>query len=240
MNDTKPKDAVILAGGKGTRLKTTDYSKPMIPVCGKPVITYTIDSLLDSGFDNINVIYHKSTSDVLKLRENKDYSKALNFIEDKEQKGGMVGFSYVKEYVEEPFIMSFADIIVRKDHFKEMLLRGLKVKNADLLIQTVEKSSIPFEKNLLLKNNRIIKWEKRGIVISSQSEYKVKSGGMVYLWNKNPFHLIEKLLSEGNYSFSALMKEIIQNNKVFEMQIKDIWDIDTVEDVAQTEKILSK
>lgn len=39
--------AVIMAGGKGTRLQTVskDIPKPMFPVFNKPVLEYQIDSL---------------------------------------------------------------------------------------------------------------------------------------------------------------------------------------------------
>ena len=45
------KDAVILAGGFGTRLShvVSDVPKPMAPVYGKPFLTYLLDRLIDAG-----------------------------------------------------------------------------------------------------------------------------------------------------------------------------------------------
>ncbi len=43
--------AVILAGGEGTRLRplTCDLPKPLVPICGKPVLQYIIEQLGKSG-----------------------------------------------------------------------------------------------------------------------------------------------------------------------------------------------
>ncbi len=49
---TRPNQAVILAGGKGTRLLplTTDKPKPMIEFHGKPFLEYLIEMLREQGF----------------------------------------------------------------------------------------------------------------------------------------------------------------------------------------------
>lgn len=45
--------AVVMAGGKGTRLRplTCDTPKPLVPVCGKPVLEYIFDLLIRNGID---------------------------------------------------------------------------------------------------------------------------------------------------------------------------------------------
>ena len=52
------KTAVILAGGKGTRLAEVraDVPKPMIPVLGKPLLAYQIDLLKAHGFTTVWLI----------------------------------------------------------------------------------------------------------------------------------------------------------------------------------------
>src|SRR5688572_20935807 len=51
----RPTQAVILAGGRGTRLKplTDTRPKPMIEVLGKPFLAYQIEQLRDQGFKKI-------------------------------------------------------------------------------------------------------------------------------------------------------------------------------------------
>jgi D-glycero-alpha-D-manno-heptose 1-phosphate guanylyltransferase len=48
-------EAIILAGGKGTRLQSviSDVPKPMAFVAGKPFLTYVLDNLIDQGIKKI-------------------------------------------------------------------------------------------------------------------------------------------------------------------------------------------
>lgn len=52
-----PIDAVLMAGGKGERLRplTLDTPKPLLPVGGKAIIDYNVDELEACGVDNIFV-----------------------------------------------------------------------------------------------------------------------------------------------------------------------------------------
>ena len=51
----RPTQAVILAGGLGTRLRplTNTRPKPMIEIHGKPFLAYQIEQLRDHGFERI-------------------------------------------------------------------------------------------------------------------------------------------------------------------------------------------
>lgn len=51
----RPTQAVILAGGRGTRLRplTDTRPKPMIEIHGKPFLEYLVEMLRDQGFDRI-------------------------------------------------------------------------------------------------------------------------------------------------------------------------------------------
>ncbi len=44
--------AVVLAAGKGTRMKT-DLPKVLVPVCGRPMIEYVLDALTAGGIERI-------------------------------------------------------------------------------------------------------------------------------------------------------------------------------------------
>jgi len=54
----RPRQAVILAGGRGTRMRpiTDDRPKPMVPILGKPFLEYQIEQLRDEGFDRILIL----------------------------------------------------------------------------------------------------------------------------------------------------------------------------------------
>ena len=57
----KVKKAVILAGGKGTRLYPITYEipKPLLPVKKKPIINYLVDLFFTQGIENVIVLINK-------------------------------------------------------------------------------------------------------------------------------------------------------------------------------------
>lgn len=51
----RPRQAVILAGGRGTRMRpiTNDRPKPMVPILGRPFLEYQIEQLREQGFERV-------------------------------------------------------------------------------------------------------------------------------------------------------------------------------------------
>lgn len=51
----RPRQAVILAGGRGTRMQpiTLDRPKPMVPILGRPFLEYQIAQLREEGFERV-------------------------------------------------------------------------------------------------------------------------------------------------------------------------------------------
>lgn len=55
MQTDRPRQAVILAGGRGTRMRplTDDRPKPMIEFHGRPFMAYLVDMLAEQGFERV-------------------------------------------------------------------------------------------------------------------------------------------------------------------------------------------
>jgi NDP-sugar pyrophosphorylase family protein len=53
--EERPTQAVILAGGRGTRLRhlTETRPKPMVEIRGKPFLEYQIEQLREQGFEKV-------------------------------------------------------------------------------------------------------------------------------------------------------------------------------------------
>lgn len=239
------KNAVILASGYGRRMRQKERfpSKTMTMVDKKPLISYGIDVLINGGIKKIYIVYHSATADVLKLLDYSDnYAEYLEFIEVDVQKGTLLTFSQVRDFLAPPFIMIFGDVIADKSDFINMLHAGKKYisSDADLVIQTVCAPSILSEKAFLAENGRIIKYRKNGIVDEAEYGQRKKYGGMVYLWLSDPFRIIDKNLLNQNYSFSVFLEDYILEHTVYEMPINDMWDVDTPEVVKLTEELFRK
>ena len=54
----RPRQAVILAGGRGTRMQpiTNERPKPMVPILGRPFLEYQVEQLRDEGFEQILIL----------------------------------------------------------------------------------------------------------------------------------------------------------------------------------------
>lgn len=77
--------AIILAGGKGTRMKDPNRNKVCYPVAGIPVINRIIETYKNCGFQNIIVVVGYRYEDVISTVE--EMFKDINFVLQEEQLG---------------------------------------------------------------------------------------------------------------------------------------------------------
>jgi UDP-N-acetylglucosamine diphosphorylase/glucosamine-1-phosphate N-acetyltransferase len=81
-NGTQRVRAIILAAGKGKRMKS-DVAKVLHPLCGKPMLTYSVDAARALNVEKIIVIVGHQAGDVRKAFKD----EGLIFIEQREQLG---------------------------------------------------------------------------------------------------------------------------------------------------------
>lgn len=73
--------AAILAGGTGTRVKSINIPKQFVMIGGKPVIAYTINSVLRPGvFDKIYIAVHKDWMDFMNELIKSEFPEAADKI----------------------------------------------------------------------------------------------------------------------------------------------------------------
>ncbi|MBI3395453.1 MAG: NTP transferase domain-containing protein [Spirochaetia bacterium] len=77
--------AVVLAAGKGTRMKT-DMPKVAVPLLGKPMIVHVLDHLEEAGFKRAVIVVGHKKEEVIRLAEGRS-SLQCDFVEQSEQRG---------------------------------------------------------------------------------------------------------------------------------------------------------
>ena len=89
----KKNKAVILAGGKGTRLYPITYEipKPLLPVKRKPIISYLVDLFLEQGIKDIAVLVGKEFKEEFEWWEKRYYPRHKILIQEEEKYLGTLG-----------------------------------------------------------------------------------------------------------------------------------------------------
>jgi dTDP-glucose pyrophosphorylase len=117
-----PLQAVIMAGGMGTRLKplTDDLPKPMLPVGGKPVMELMIEQLRQVGIRRVNISTHYKPEKISDhFGDGSTFGVELNYVnEDKPL--GTVGALGLIDAPTEPMLVINGDILTQVD-FRAML-----------------------------------------------------------------------------------------------------------------------
>jgi len=100
--------AVILAGGKGTRLYPITYEipKPLLPVKGKPIINYLVDLFSDYKINDIAVLISKNFREEFIWWKKRHYPSAssgqvpkIKFMEEPKPLGTFGGLWYLRKWL---------------------------------------------------------------------------------------------------------------------------------------------
>ena len=100
-----PKKAIILAGGKGTRLYpvTKEIPKPLLPIKRKPIINYLIDLFYSQGIKDIAVLISKDFREDFDWWQKRYFPKNnIKLVEEKEPLGTFGGLYFLKDWLFPP------------------------------------------------------------------------------------------------------------------------------------------
>ena len=122
---TKIDKAVVLAAGRGTRMRelTSDLPKPMIEVRGKPVLQHIVEGLRDANVRRFLIVvgYHAETVRNFfgdGQRHNVDIEYATQIVQD--GTGRVVNLA--RDFVgDSPFILSYGDILISPVNYKHVV-----------------------------------------------------------------------------------------------------------------------
>ncbi len=142
--------AVITAGGKGTRLSSiaVDIPKPMVNICGKPILQYQIECLKDNGVEEIYILIGHLGS-VIKdyFKDGASFGVKIKYIEENEPLGSAGSLFFLKDIIKEDFIFVFGDLML--DVYFKKMVEYHKEHHAMITLLS-HPNSHPFDSDLIL------------------------------------------------------------------------------------------
>lgn len=141
-----PNAALILAGGKGTRLRplTESVPKPLLPVGGKPMLEHLIVQLVHAGvrtiYVSINYLGHLIEE---YFGDGSRWGCTITYLAEEQELGTGGPLRLLDGLVDEPVIVLNGDLVTTVD-FKALLDTHRRAGNAITIAVTQHENQIPF------------------------------------------------------------------------------------------------
>ena len=241
-SQNKTSEAVIIAAGQGTRIaeNITVSHKCLVPILGKPLIGYIVQNLIDSGIQKVHIVtgYDGLTlqSSIKTLR----FPVGLDFIQnDRWEDGNGTSVLSAQRVVDsEYFILTMADHWFSKEITQ--IINEPKFAFPNILavdswmdqINDIDDAT----KVQMGDHNRILDIDKK------LKKYNAIDCGIFRFKSADIFSSLEKSIQSKEFSLSGGVRQLIQNEKMFYVDMKgNPWqDVDTWSDLQKTiEKINS-
>jgi mannose-1-phosphate guanylyltransferase len=136
--------AVILVGGKGTRLRplTSTIPKPVVPLVDRPFLVYMLEWLKVHGVEDIVLLMgYLSTAVREALGDGSRWGVRLRYVEEPEPRGTAGALKCAEDLLEERFFMLNGDILTDLDLTAQLELHERCGARATLALVPVEDPS---------------------------------------------------------------------------------------------------
>jgi len=121
--DILPNHAVIMAGGKGVRLRplTENLPKPMIPVAGRPILERLVLHLVGCGITRLHIsVNYLSEIIVNHFGDGGRYGCEISYLHETEELGTAGALSLLPFVPHEPLLVLNGDLVTQMD-FADMI-----------------------------------------------------------------------------------------------------------------------
>jgi len=209
-----PIDAVLMAGGKGERLRplTEKTPKPLLPVGGKAIIDHNIDRLISYGVQHISV-----TVNYLKEQLEEHYAQPHNGIQVqtvREPKflGTIGSIKFVKEFHNDTILVMNSDLFTNIN-YEDFYLHFIE-HNAEMSVAAVPYTvSVPY--GIFDLEGRNI----QGLIEKPTYNYYANAG--IYLIKRRT---LDEIPVDTFFNATDLIEKLIaENKKVIRFPLNGTW-----------------
>lgn len=186
--------AVIMAGGKGTRLFSVtndEIPKPMARINGKPILEWQIECLKNGGVTELILVTGHLGEKIEEYFGNGEkFGVKITYFREQQPLGTAGSFYYLNNMlVSDCFLLVFGDVIFDVDIGRMERFHNEKKSAATLFVHP---NSHPFDSDLVVtdKNGRIVKFDSKNNKRSYWYDNCVNAG--FYLLNKEICNLVKE------------------------------------------------
>lgn len=143
------KVALILAGGKGTRLSEirSDIPKAMMPVLGKPILEYQINLLKEHAFTDVWLIVNHLYGHIEEYFGNgEQFGINIHYYIEPKALGTVGGVKALEKHLKEPFLVLYGDVMMNMDLNRLIQFHRDKKASATLVVHP---NDHPYDSDLL-------------------------------------------------------------------------------------------
>lgn len=230
--------ALILSGGKGTRLRplTSNLPKQLLPVANKPVIFYIIECLIKAGLSDIGIVINKGDVRIKSALVPNKWCIDFTFIEQESPKGLADAVKAAKPYIQDDeFLVWLGDTLIEEPI--EHLIHAYKQNEchgAVLLGQTTQPEKCGIAE---IKDNRIL----RVIEKPDDPPSNLALAGL-YIFDSNIFQAIENIppSQRGELELTDAIQYMIEWDVPVMPFITKAWwkDVGSIDDLHEANRYL--
>ncbi|MGZ3752119.1 MAG: nucleotidyltransferase family protein [Mucilaginibacter sp.] len=223
-----PVDAIIMAGGRGERLKplTNDLPKPLLKVGDKPIIEHNLDQLISYGIDNIWIsLRYLGKKIENNFKDGSEKNARIKYIWE-DFPLGTVGAASKVEDIEQDYVLIMNSDILTNLNYEDFFVDFIS-KDAALSVVTIPYHvTVPYA--VLETDNDCL------VAFKEKPTYTYFSNGGIYLMKK---HCLSLIPEDTFYNTTDLIEQLIANGeKVTTYPMVGYWlDIGKHEDFEKAQ-----
>ena len=234
--------AVIMAGGKGSRLRSItndEIPKPMVPVDGKPLLEYQVEKLKTYGIKKIVMIVgHLGEKIVDHFKDGKDFGVEIDYIFEKEPLGTAGAFYYLKDKIDaKDFMLVFGDVFFDMDFDR---MEDFHFKNSALTTLLAHPNGHPYDSDLIRTDDtgRVIGFDSKHNVRDYWYDNMVNAG--MYIINRKLLDLVKEPVKT-DFEKDILANQVKLGANIYAYHtpeyVKDVGTVDRIN--ATVEELMS-
>lgn len=225
---------VIMAGGKGTRLRpiTNIIPKPLVPIGDKPIVEIIIDNFCKHGISEFYLTVNYKAKMIQQYFEDINPPYSLDYIHETKPLGTAGSLYMLRDKINSTFFVSNCDILI-DENYTSILKYHQDNKNLITAVAAIKNYSIPYG-TFVTGDNGVLK------SLSEKPELIFMINTGFYILEPEVLDLIPH---ETFFHITHLMEKVIaQNGKVgvFPVSENSWMDIGVWEEYNKTQKMLEE